>query len=390
MQKIDLPEEAKLLGPNSRYCIDGIHKEIVLAHRNYGNTLAFFASHETGNWNIPNTSIRKHLLNPDFDQIHLYIPRAAFEVFDDALKLNLLGLMGVSNRLQVIIIDETPQLKKGVLLALLKGDGQTLAFASNHAGALDLNESWGDVEDHLLVKAEGGDFNVSGDALQTEDLYIQALQDTEKISFKGQLNGEVKKFGKRFWRTIQKHCPDLLEDAMKRKVSNVVYSDRYLYSPEPLALLHSTLDSMPFDFTKDARIEVKALYNADKRYMRYNNSVKSNWEHEEDTSRKLFIEAWFDKIDHFSSVYVSLTDRRNELTHFRSLNIYFENGAQLEVFLDQGFGAWMIADRRLNFPFLETLDYQVAWMEDNIPSQIVKNRDPHEIPVFVKLNAVNN
>lgn len=386
MQKIDLPEEDKLLGPNSRYCIEGIHKEIVLAHRNYNKTLAFFASEDTENWDIPNTPIRRHLLNPDFDTIQLYIPKVAYEAFDDDLKLNMLGLMGVSDRLQVLVTDQPPTLKKGTLLALLRGEGGTLAFASNQEGVHNLNELWGDAGDGLLVKAEGVDADIQAFVLRAEDLYIQSLQDAEKISFHKELNGDVQKFGKRFWRTIQKQCTGLLDGVLKRKIATVTYSDRYLNSPEPITMLHSILQAMPFDCTEDARLEIRALTNQNNQYVRYQDSIRSNWGGGEDDAKKLFMKAWFNCIAHFPKVHISLEERRNALPHARILILEFEDGSQLELFPDQGFGAWTITDRRLRFPFDENLEYQLAWIEDNMSSIQVRNRDDHDIPAFVKFS----
>ncbi len=385
MQKIDLPEEGKLLGPNSRYCTEGIHKEIVLAHRNYGKAIAFFASEKIENWDIPTTPIRRHLVNPDFDTIQLYIPKAAYEAFDDNLKLNMLGLMGISDRLQVLVMDQPPGLKKGQLLAILRGDDGTLAFASNQDGVNDLNELWGDAGDHLLVKAEGFDVDIQSSILYTRDFQTQSLQNADKISFRKELNGDVSKFGKRFWRTIQKHCPDLLEGALKRKVTTVTYSDRYLNSPEPLTMLHSTLQAMPFDCTEDVRMEIRALTNQNNKYVRYQDSILSNWGDGEDQAKKLFMKAWFNRIAHFPKVHISLEERRNALPHARILILEFEDGSQLELFPDQGFGAWTITDRRLRFPFDENLEYQLAWIEDNMSSIQVRNRDDHDIPSFVKL-----
>ena len=386
LKKIELPKKDQLLGAESRFATFDIHREIALAHRDYTKSLSFFVSENVGNWDITQSSIRKHLVNPDFKKINLIIPKVALSQLGDDHKLSLLGLMSITDRLVISSVEMPPALEHGKLLAILEGsDSGTLAFASTLNSADDFNDLWGDVQGQLLIKAKGYKVDLQLTPLRREDLYVQSIQNLVDVPFYEELNGEVRKFGKRFWRRIQRECPELLDTVLSKSIAKVTYSDRYLYDPQSLIFLHNLLKELPFEFSESAVLNIMALQNQDRNYQRRGRRIHYNWSRAEDGHRKALMEAWFTKIDHFSEVDIYLKEQRKDLPHARKLTVEFTDGSGMEVRPDHGFGFWGITDRRLSYPFEEPLDEQLEWLENNTPGANVENRENFTTPVYVKI-----
>jgi ATP-dependent helicase YprA (DUF1998 family) len=386
LKKIELPKKDQLLGPNSRFATFDIHREIALAHRDYSKSLSFFVSENVENWDITQSSIRKHLVNPDFGQINLIIPKSALEELDDDQKLSLLGLMSITDRLLVSSVEAAPVLGSGKLLAILEGsDGGTLAFASTLNTADDFNDLWGDVQGQLLIKTKGYQVDLQLTPVGREDLYVQSIQNLVDVPFFEDLNGEVRKFGKRFWRRIHRECPEILDSVLEKSIKKVIYSDRYLYDPQSLILLHSLLSELPFNFSDSAELNIMALKNQDRNYQRGGRKIHYNWSRAEDSKRKELMESWFTKIEQFKDVDIFLKEFRKDLPHARKLIVEFTDGTGVEIRPDHGFGFWAITDRRLIYPFDESLADQLTWLANKTPRAEVKNRENFTMPVYVKV-----
>jgi len=386
LKKIELPKKDQLLGSNSRFATFDIHREIALAHRDYSKSISFFVSENVENWDITQSSIRKHLVNPDFKQINLIIPKVALDQLSDDHKLSLLGLMSMTDRLVISSVEMPPVLEHGKLLAILEGsDSGTLAFASTLNTADDFNDLWGDVQGQLLIKTKGYKVDLQLTPLRREELYVQSIQNLVDVPFSEELNGEIRKFGKRFWRRIQRECPELLDTLLSKSIVKVTYSDRYLYDPQSLIFLHNLLKELPFEFSENAVLNIMALQNQDRNYQRRGRRIHYNWSRTEDGHRKALMEAWFTKIDHFSEVDIYLKEQRKDLPHARKLTVEFTDGSGMEVRPDHGFGFWGITDRRLSYPFEEPLDEQLEWLENNTPVANVENRENFTMPVYVKI-----
>lgn len=386
MRKIELPKRDQLLGPESRFATFDIHREIALAHRDYSKTITFFVSDEVDNWDIGQSAIRKHLINPDFGQINLILPKQALERLDDDQKLSLLGLMSITDRLLISSVEFPLFLENGKLLAVLeRSDRGTLAFASTLGTSNDFNDLWGDVQGQLLIKAKGYKVDLQLTPVLKDDLSVQSIQNLVDVPFFEELNGEVRKFGKRFWRRIQRECPEILDTVLSKSIAKVTYSDRYLYDPQSLIFLHNLLKELPFEFSESAMLNIIALQNQDRNYQRGGQRIHYNWSRAEDGHRKTLMEAWFTEIDHFSEVDIFLKGQRKDLPHARKLTIEFTDGSGMEVRPDHGFGFWGIIDQRLIYPFNGSLADQLTWLANKTPRANVKNRENFTMPVYVKI-----
>lgn len=386
MKSIELPDEDRLLGPNSKFCVYGIHEEIALEQREYAETLEIYTSDDIDNWDIPNSCIRKYLINSAFDKIKLLIPESSVAKLNDDLKSQLLGLMSISGRFEVASISQYPNLKSGKLLAILRSESSTIAFASNYASVDDLNETWGDTKGQLLVKAKGFGHRAEEKVLGKEELFIQKSNGLKELNLQSEVNGNLETFGEQFWMKVLTTIEEEKLEAKKLKAVFVNYNDRYLNNPEAIILLYGILSSIPFMTTENTRLSVRTLGNQLPYYQRRDNRLIDNWALSEKDAHKSLMEELFAGCKQYSNNDISLGGSRRDFPHARFLKVGFDNGYELELKLDQGVGYWNIANNNMRYPFHDREDRQVDWIKRNVAKFKVVNRDQFPTSIHIKFS----
>ncbi len=154
-----------------------------------------------------------------------------------------------------------------------------------------------------------------------------------------QLNGPIKEFGARFWFeiiSVKKDIGQIIE--AKIPLTEIVYRDRYLFSPLVVRLLHEIIKPLTADRTRGAgslvmTVRTRADRNRDNtgggRYLHHD---WSNIAHRNEVLRRALER---------SVTRVSLeTDEQRNLPHDRTLSLKWANGETLLLYLDQGLGHW--------------------------------------------------
>lgn len=206
-------------------------------------------------------------------------------------------------------------------------------------------------------------------------------RDRNAVEFEigAEADGTLVGFGARFWKLVEEHSAEAKAFlAGAQKVTSITYTDRYLTSPLPVALLFDTVDALKLRGIVDATTSLE-LRAARLKYHEYRtNLIDSNWDDSFARSRVIVelgrtigIKVGFSETDH------------KRLPHKRQLELARGDGRVLMIRLDQGFGPW--ADLQGGaFPFLEPAEKQAAAMRK--PGLRVRNRAPeYPIPVTVRV-----
>jgi DEAD/DEAH box helicase domain-containing protein len=206
-------------------------------------------------------------------------------------------------------------------------------------------------------------------------------RDRNAVEFEigAEADGPLVGFGARFWKLVEERSVEAKAFlAGAQKLASITYTDRYLTSPLPVALLFDTVDALRVRGLVDASTSLE-LRGARLKYQEYRTAlIDSNWDDTLARSRVIVelgrtigINAAFSETDH------------KRLPHKRQLDLTRADGSVLMIRLDQGFGPW--ADQQGGtFPFLDPPEKQAAAMRK--PGIRVRNRSPeHPIPVTVRV-----
>jgi DEAD/DEAH box helicase domain-containing protein len=161
------------------------------------------------------------------------------------------------------------------------------------------------------------------------------------ISIQHQLDGDIQSFGLRFWKFVSQIHPaskKVLENS-GATVMSLTYSDRYLFTPVSVALLHSVVAGLkqvisPERFgIPDIFINTTAVRQDGQRWL--GGKVFADWPTSQmrDAVAELALQS-------FGSVKISNPDK---LQHSRVLELSFSTGEVLALRLDQGLSYWRVS-----------------------------------------------
>ncbi|WP_435171281.1 hypothetical protein [Falsirhodobacter sp. 1013] len=143
------------------------------------------------------------------------------------------------------------------------------------------------------------------------------------------MDGPVAGFGRRFWSWLNGKAPLDISAMQSIGVRSLAYSGRYLLVPYTMRLLAKVVKSAPG--AAEARMEI-TLAVADK------SRDAPRFQHDtfpSDTTRREVMRQML------TGAQVNLLSK-SQMDHGRSLTITLNDGRQLTLHLDQGFGGWRV------------------------------------------------
>lgn len=363
---IKLQPEDKLLGQDSKHCYRPFWEEMRINKNKYGSRADFFVGGDTQDWDIASSKL-KDFLQDWSENASLLMPREAFGQLEDEQKEDLYILLR-STGAKLVLLDVEVQLEReGHLLAILYNEnGHRLGFATKNPNTICLGKTWGDTDGHLLVRSEQVLLEkIKGNEVGWEQFRPKTYQNATEIQIDDELNGDLKDFGKKFWLQLQAEAKPLFDQFSGVKLDRLIYSDRYFKAPAQLLLLHSVLESLPFEKSEFVGLTIRTETVQDDRRPR---QLSHNWMGNDD--RTAIAEALLEQIPNMK---VELAEKeKSELPHGRHLEMKFDDGNSMLIRFDQGMGYWEVLAKE-HYPFRGDVDEQTQWIsEQNLE---VKNRD---------------
>ncbi|WP_254867862.1 STY4851/ECs_5259 family protein [Vibrio campbellii] len=221
-----------------------------------------------------------------------------------------------------------------VMSKLLNGHAghQVLASVANESCCYQ----WGNRIDDLETLVVG--IGSLGELVDFDPTRLRQSSDVEKIVIDNELDGKASEFGFKFWTLVFKRSPTLMKLMQNQVIESVTYSDRYLAATLPVSLCFNALKFIG-DYYKNCQVEIHTgeLSRGCKPA-----TVQDNFF--DDYSRDKVIGLAFES----TAANMSFkTTSKYKLPHSRTLVLSFDNGKQVALWLDQGFGYWY-ADKRLS------------------------------------------
>jgi len=256
------------------------------------------------------------------------------------------SLLG-NEKVNLYKVASLPSFKGALPIASINSNSRSHYWASEHPDIIVGNEKWGIVEEEYspVVHAD------CEKELTREQVLLSEIKESLKgqadleISIQDELNTRLHDFGEKFWLNITKYHDEAKANLLNSELSiqKVEYSDRYLYNPLSLGLVHSVINGLR-NLVGASRWNVGAIQinTANKsNNLRPGNLIFHDWMDSKD--RDVVFEYLFQKSN--LPLDLNVQDRRN-LEHARSFKITFENDLVLTVRLDQGVGYWRVKNPR--------------------------------------------
>ncbi|MHC4891958.1 MAG: DUF1998 domain-containing protein [Planctomycetota bacterium] len=199
----------------------------------------------------------------------------------------------------------------------------------------------------------------------------EAPQGWARIEVGVELDGPLSGFGDRFWELLASNSNELRSKLASGSALRMVkYADRYVKSPFTALVLVEVLGALKRRsscWTEETGFRLATLGVQDSRW--YPDVLHHDWDAV--STQTAVLQGMFEPFRGQVSVY----DRSQQVGHSRNLEMIWEDGAEIEVHLDQGFG--FLNGGRSPFDFSLDANAQIARVRETRTS--VKSRDGYTI-----------
>lgn len=226
-------------------------------------------------------------------------------------------------------------------IARVIGHQGSTVWGSRDVASATPDVEWGRVSEIVLVRGRQEAFEGIGPSIEVKaDLPAELSANAGRLELRAELNGLAEKFGPRLL--------DRLESAMGGSligddddIKAVIYRDRYLNAPLPVMLLVSFIAAIKTKYNHrwtNPVIEIVAVeIPPDDQKYQATNQVFHNWPNS--VLRDSAVKAAFGYRG-MDAVVRNLP--KPMASHARVLEIGTSKGRKLKVWLDQGFGYWVV------------------------------------------------
>ncbi len=297
--------------------------------------LRLYCQGDPVDWDFAAPSLKRHLLRwSGRGQVRLLLPASALDELsiDQQDALDRLGGWGnISIHRQGHPISN--------LLAEVLDDHGCIAWGSRDTSPGAPGDTWGQMGATVLVNARRSAPEELGDVAQLKTKApIEASPKSGRVDLKNQIDGWVESFGSKLLHCLNTSVPGKLLEG-EADITTVIYRDRYLNAPLPVALLLSFIGAI-----KDMHLArwdnptmeiVSVAVPEDGRSFAAPSQVFHNWPSTTDRDRAIK-----EAFDHRGINAVVRNLSKSLASHARTLEIGMSDGHKLKLWFDQGFGYW--------------------------------------------------
>ncbi|WP_334176157.1 DEAD/DEAH box helicase [Pseudoxanthobacter sp.] len=245
-----------------------------------------------------------------------------------------------------IAVSRPPATQNGMQVVAYAGtDAGMRALATASDAEAVIGPSWGMASAAPVVIGPAS-APASGPAYPSSDIIGLDHGGAHLLRLGTETGGPLAGFGNRFWQSLQRQAGIKIVTLSEIGVKEVHYCDRYLVTPLHVALLAEVLLAMPGGKNARRIIEIAAADRPGQPpcYISHNFPDDAR---RTDLLRALLPDAG-----------VQMERRKTDLPHYRRLVITLKDDRRLEIFIDQGMGAWRTL-RPARYPFEAGVEEQV-------------------------------
>jgi len=379
IRALALPDDLKLLGANSRWTPETLFTEIRLAADQGASELRLLLHGDaTAREILSGLGEQLYRWKGIYTDVTLLINTAQEQQLTDIAKEDLwvLQRLGIKT---AVLADRHKLDNLGSVLAQALSSQGARTLACSKTTTIIPDENWlNDGENVLIVANDYPPVPISR-YLDSDQLKPQTGPGDVEIEILAECNGNLADFGVKFWQIISTHHQALRQHLNCGEcLSQVSYSDRYLYSPWTLLLIAELIgglrQALPHAWNKPSIHIHTAPKRVDGMYQK--KALSADWL--DDGLRLAVMEAYFTAMDENCTV-----DASEHAAHGRFLKLHWQSGTTATLRFDQGVSYWACA----NTPYFDntlSADDQTETLLSATRSLTVKNHKNFPTQVFVR------
>jgi hypothetical protein len=385
IRALALPNELKLLGPNSRWTPESLFTEIRQAADQGASELRLFLHGEADTWELLG-NLRGYLTQWQslYSELVLVLVNVQLEQLSNETKEDLWVLSRLGIRIAVLDKNKQnysyPAFAQAIRTAGPSQQAMVWTWACIGSGTEQAVENWLETSENLLIVATDYPLLPVSRDLAADSLKPQAGTGDVEVEILTECNGSLANFGTTFWRIVgAQHLPLQGHWRSGELLLSIRYCDRYLNSPLTMLLLAALLAGLRnqlADKWGDFSISImSAPKKSDGNFQK--RRVFSDWQG--DDTRKAVFENYFAALGMPCSLHIDAA-----VPHGRVLELSWQSGAVTRLRFDQGMGYWSCSDRQDGFDFSLPPDQQVSTLQVLAEQLSVKNHTGFATQIFVK------
>ena len=242
-----------------------------------------------------------------------------------------------------LLASKAPPKPEQVIASISSGCGHRLWAVTDPAAAV-INESWGTSASGPVVLAHSDEpICADAQAVPLEHLLADRGDTASVLGILADFNGPIEEFGLKFWGAVLSCKPEIGQLVRSGPTTEVIYQDRYLFSPLMLRLLGEILRPLTSG-GESTPLRIRTLSGRQTSSMGAPYRLWNDWSNNE--HRRTVIEDFLSEIGFDTSIELG---NLSTLPHDRSLTVRWPGG-ELVLHLDQGLGHWQ-STRAVAFAF---------------------------------------
>jgi hypothetical protein len=373
---VSLPDEQKLYGDETQYCIGSIDSEI-LRHSDQGyDSISINLQSPCDEWDLIASGVKSRVIEwqKRFKSISIILPNDFGETENSILMGDLTLLKSLGAKIE-------KAKKKYSGLALLEKEGQSISFATSNSSVGIPSEKFWNLQESCLVsgvnqpKPETEDYKLA----QPVETIIQ--QSDVEVEIWNECDVPVSRFGLKLWEVLASHSEKLNELLTNgSEIKRLSYSDGYVCSPWSLMLFAEVIDGLKQKLKLAWNNPIIELTTSDKESNTRLNGLIGEWRAQH------VQEQVFEKVFEHMGEQLKLEFKPiKAMPHGRALVIEWESGVVTTVRFDHGMGYWKVQSR--SRPWFDTESEVDKQVKDLFSAMtLVSTRQGREFPtqVFIK------
>lgn len=373
---LEMPKEAKLLGERTQFCVGSFDSEVIRLAANYEKVCLFISSFDSScSISSANLKDRCFKYRELFDVVELAFAKEDLESLLESQREDLWALSRFGVTISAMELDIPAN-----IIGQISGAHCCRTFATDNVQATKA--------DHRYLQLDGrycvfSDDEVLKKSTPYENLKPILTPGDVEIALSGECNGDLSKFGDKFWDTLATAQIDLKSKLQNRsEIRGISYVDSYVASPLTLLLFSEVIEGLKHLLGTEWPNPPLSLKTGVKESLSRGRGFYGEWN--SSSIRKEVFEKTFDFMG--ESLLVEISSIR-DMPHDRTLSLDWMDGSVTTIRLDHGFGAWSmksVRERLPDFDFDAPVDRQVERLFSVHGRLKVEQKSSYPALVFVK------
>ena len=386
LEALELPEELRVLGGESRLETSGVSQALLRSAREGGVTVVrMFLGGAAAEWDAESWPLWLDLfdLSRRGVRVELALPQRVLSALDWR-ESQAFAARCQAGGLSVMVCDDPLPATGGLaVVAEVSFADEVVRWATTAPDELVLSEAWcrSDHARRVTGRAKGGPTALRARSPAVDELPRPAPGQFKRIAITRQLDGSITGLGERFWRMIEGASPALRERLDGTvPLRSVMYSDRYVRSPLVARLVRCVVDGLRGrrgGVGSRTRLTIHTTSSPDDRRRPW--SLGDDWVSRSDHEAVLV--ALFSDVPGANVLVKGMSDAT---AHHRELRLEWEDGSACEIQLDHGLG-FLKLRRKVQHRFDEAPDVQAKRIR--VADGVVGHDGAH--PVFLFSSGVS-